>query len=52
MDHVINSLRQWLEIYEDTPEDERDKNAIKCIQNALDELYKYYPKKSEWIEPE
>lgn len=50
MDHVINSLRHWLEVYEEEPEAEQDKNAIRCIKNALDELHKYYPRQSDWID--
>lgn len=45
MDHVINALRKWLEIYEEDPENERDQRAIVCIKNAIAELQKYYKKK-------
>lgn len=41
MNHVIDDLRRWLEIYESDPEEEQDKNAINCIKNALKELSKY-----------
>ena len=41
MDHVINDLRRWIEIYESDPEEEQDKKAINCIKNALKELSKY-----------
>lgn len=44
MDHVIESLKRWKEVYEDRPEEEIDKKAIRCIENAIDELYKYYGK--------
>lgn len=41
MDHVINSLQNWLEIYKES-EPENTK-AQKCIKNAIKELQKYYP---------
>lgn len=41
MDHVIDSLRRWLDIYETSEPD--NKRAHECIENALKELYKYYP---------
>lgn len=42
MDHVIDSLKNWLAIYKaDEPKD-IDYKAIECIEKALDELYKYY----------
>ena len=43
MDHVIESLRQWLDIYRDSePENAR---AQKCIEAAIRELQKYYSAK-------
>ena len=40
MDHVLNNLRQWLEIYS---EDENpDKKAIKCINEAIKEINLYW----------
>ena len=44
MDHVINSLKEWLEVYQERDAQDRDKKAEKCIAAALDELYKYYGK--------
>lgn len=41
MDHVIKDMQKWLDIYLETEPD--NKKAIKCIENALTELYKYYP---------
>ena len=42
MDHVIESLRNWLEVYKESePENER---AHEAIERAIDELYKYYSK--------
>lgn len=41
MDHVINDLRRWLEIYEGDPPEEQDEKAIVCIKNALKELTNY-----------
>jgi hypothetical protein len=41
MDHVINSLEEWLRIYESDSEENRDKEAIKCIKKAIKELKKY-----------
>lgn len=41
MDHVINDLRKWLDVFEES--EPNDKKAIKCIEAALEELYKYYP---------
>lgn len=41
MDHVINSLQNWLDIYKESePENVK---AQKCIKNAIKELQKYYP---------
>ena len=45
MDHVIESLKRWKEVYEDRPVEEQDKKAIKCIENAIDALYEYYNRK-------
>ena len=41
MNHVIDDLRRWLDIYESDPEEEQDKKAIFYIKNALKELSKY-----------
>lgn len=40
MDHVINSLQEWLHIYEET--EPENKKAIKHIKSAINELQKYY----------
>lgn len=42
MDHVMDDLRRWLERYEADPPEQQDKQAIACIQKALQELGKYY----------
>ena len=42
MDHVIDSLRRWILVFEERPEDAKDPKAIECIQNAIKELNKYY----------
>ncbi|MGM0874481.1 MAG: hypothetical protein ACQEWV_06685 [Bacillota bacterium] len=42
MDHVINSMRQWLRVYEDVEEEYRDFEAINHIKKAIKELGKYY----------
>lgn len=42
MDHVIASLREWIEVFEDRPEGEVDEKAIRCIENAIKELNEYY----------
>ncbi len=47
MDHVIESLRRWLDIYESDPEEEQDKAAINCIKNAIKELKKYHPRNND-----
>ena len=41
MDHVINSLQNWLDIYKES--EPENKKAIACIENAIAELQKYYP---------
>ena len=45
MDHVIDSLKNWLLVYQEREAADRDKKAERCIKNALDELYKYYNQK-------
>ena len=45
MDHVINSLQQWLDIYKDS--EPENKKAHECIENAIAELQKYYPNRGE-----
>lgn len=42
MDHIIDSLKSWLEILEEFPEEDRNIKAEKCVKAALKELYKYY----------
>jgi hypothetical protein len=42
MDHVIESLREWLRIYEDDTSGDRDEKAIRHIKQAINELNKYY----------
>lgn len=42
MDHVINSLQEWLSIYENESDGFEDENAVECIKKALGELEKYY----------
>ena len=45
MDHVISDLQRWLDIFnESEPE---NKKAHQCIENAIEELYKYYPAKQK-----
>lgn len=44
MDHVIKALTEWLEVYRERDAEDRDKKAERCIENAIDELYKYYGK--------
>lgn len=39
MDHVIGSLRRWLDIYKDA--EPENKRAHQAIEKALEELYKY-----------
>lgn len=41
MDHVIESLRRWLETYKESEPD--NIKAHKCIEKAIKELEKYYP---------
>ncbi len=41
MDHVINSLQNWLDIYKES--EPNNKKAHECIKNAIVELQKYYP---------
>lgn len=40
MDHVINSLQNWLDIYKES--EPENKKAHECIKNAIAELQKYY----------
>lgn len=44
MDHVIESLREWKRVFEEMggPDDWKDERAIRCIENAIKELNKYY----------
>lgn len=42
MDHVIESLKEWLRIYEDDATEDRDEKAIKHIKMAIKELQKYH----------
>lgn len=44
MDHVIQALKTWLEVYQEREDADRDKKAERCIENAINELYKYYSK--------
>ena len=44
MDHVIKSMQNWLDVFEEQ-EGQKDKKAIKCIENAIQELQKYYPER-------
>ena len=40
MDHVIESLRRWLDVFKESePENVK---AQKCIESAIRELRKYY----------
>lgn len=41
MDHVIGSLQRWLDIYKES--EPENKKAHRCIEKAIEELYKYYP---------
>lgn len=45
MDHVINSIQNWLEIYKES--EPENKKALECIENAIKELQKYYPDRGE-----
>ena len=50
MNHVIESLEQWLTIYKETYEESKhslDKKAVVCIENAMKELQKYYKSQVE-----
>lgn len=47
MDHVINDLKKWLDIYLESEPD--NKKAIECIEKAIEELQKYYPR-YDWSE--
>lgn len=38
MDHVIESLKEWLRVYKE----DGDEKAIECIENAIKELEQYY----------
>lgn len=38
MDHVLNNLREWLDIYEE----DGDEKAVKCIQAAIKEIGLYW----------
>lgn len=50
MDHVISDLQRWLDTYKESEPD--NKRAHKCIENAIEELQKYYPKtKDEYGNP-
>lgn len=42
MDHVIDSLRRWIHVFEDNKPEDIDEKAIECIKNAIKELDKYY----------
>lgn len=42
IDHVIESLKEWLRIYEDDAPEDRDEKAIRHIEKAINELNKYY----------
>lgn len=42
MERVIRDLEEWLGAFNHESEGFKDKDAIKCIQNALVELEKYY----------
>ena len=50
MDHVIDSLKNWLLVYQEREESDRDKKAERCIKNALDELHRYYTAQPDDIE--
>lgn len=42
MDHVIESMKDWLRAFNHDSEGFKDTDAIECIQKALEELEKYY----------
>ena len=42
MDHVIQSLKNWLDIYQDRPAEDRDMKAEKAIQAAIEAIYNTY----------
>lgn len=41
MDHVIEDLQRWLDIFKNSEPD--NEKAHRCIENAIQELQKYYP---------
>lgn len=42
MDHLLNNLRAWLEVYQERDEQDRDRKAEKAIQAAIDTIYREY----------
>ena len=42
MDHVLNNLKDWLEVYREREEQDRDKKAERAIQAAIDTIYREY----------
>ena len=42
VDHVIESLQDWLRVYDHDSDGYKDHDAIECIKKALEELEKYY----------
>lgn len=42
MDHVINSMREWLRVFEENEVEYKDVEAIKHIKKVIKELQKYY----------
>ncbi|MGM9988857.1 MAG: hypothetical protein ACI35O_16745 [Bacillaceae bacterium] len=50
MDHVISDLQRWLDVFKESEPD--NKKAHECIEKAIEELHKYYPKtKDEYGNP-
>ena len=42
MDHVLNTLRDWLQVYQERDDQDRDRKAEKAIQAAIDTIYREY----------
>lgn len=42
MEHVIDSLRRWIDVFEERPDDAKDPKAIECIEKAIKQLNEYY----------
>lgn len=47
MDHVIDSLWKWIDVFKDNKPEDIDHKAIECMEKAIKELYKYYHMEEE-----